>query len=1413
VLQLRLWSIAVLLFALSPLASPAFAATFTVTTTNDSGPGSLRQAIQDANAAPGPDSIAFSIGTGHQTITLAGGLESFSGGGVIDGRTQPGWSGTPLIEINGSGITGTEECLAILNGTTLWSVAVNRCRNVGVVVSGSESAIYGCYIGTDITGTIANPNKIGVQAFTGTIGGTGPGQGNLISGNQSGVDALDGAHVTGNLIGTNASGTAALANTNVGVRVGPGAQSIVGGDTPAEGNVIAGATEYAVLLDQANNPRVVNNQIGMNGNIAMPNPGRGVILLNTQNAWIASNHILGSADGISANVTSAGNIFLSNSIAGNGFGIDLMSTWMDLRGVTPNDAHDGDTDGGNRLQNFPILTSAKLTGGTLVIAGSLDSIANRAFHIELFANPSCDASGHGQGASLLGAVDVTTDAGGMATFETTIGSSLPPGYAVTATATSIADGTSEFSPCVAVEGAGRFGFEVPSSNVSEGGTVNLKVTRTTGTVGTATVNWSPTALDATAGTDFPAAGGTLTFVDGDAEETISFVLPDDAAFEFTEAFNITLSNPSSGSSVDPSRQTSTVIIANNDPVPFVQINHIQVVEGNSGTTPAVFTLTLSQALTMPITVNYGTSPGSASHFFGDFTAATGTVDFQPGQTVKTISVNVLGETANEPDENFFVFGTVVGGQITVQSGMCTILNDDVAPTLSVTDVVVTETDGLSLATITLTTSAPVFADVYFSFVGGTAKYPSDFGAQFGYVYFDGVTTTRTVTVPIVGDDEPEPNEQFYIELHPTGVTATRSRGTITILNDDSGIGPAHQRLAVGESATYVIQLGAPVDTTSTIALSVTGTGVEVPDSITVHPGESQATFDARGVAPGSAAIHIVLPPSLGGDTHTVTATVYTARSIVFTPNELSLYTGQTMTISASLSPASEQPLTIALDAVGDSVLVPATIVIPAGGSTTFEIEAVNEGPIVVHATADGHDTSSLFGHVSETPTTPTILHVAPPTGPVAGGTTLDITGVHFRTDCSVSFDGLPAAGVRFISSTQLAVTTPPHDAGTVDLRLSCGTDHSTLPNGFTYVAAAPEINGVVPSSGNVAGGTEVLISGANFHSSCWPSFGGVPAPRAIVESATSIAATVPAHIAAMVDVTLQCTGADALRAHAFEYIDAPEPSATIESVDPLTAAAGESVTITGLRFRTTDRIAFGTLNAAILSTRAGQHVVRVPELPPGPTSITLTGANGHVTTTGPIFTALEPASPLITSIAPGSAPAGAELRLEGRGFRPGYLVRIGGRIASIVTLEYTKLVVRIDPEVTPGVHPIEIYDAAGLLSGAGPNVTITTGGLAIHGLDTACATTEGGGQLTITGSGFAPGAIVRFRSVAATDVLVVDDTTIRVTVPPGEAGPAVVSVANPDGAGAQLTGRFKYVSPFDPNGGCASGGRARSVRH
>jgi hypothetical protein len=138
-----------------------------------------------------------------------------------------------------------------------------------------------------------------------------------------------------------------------------------------------------------------------------------------------------------------------NAIFDNG----AMAIDLGTAGVTANDAGDADA-GPNGLQNFPVVSGAVAGAGGVHITGSLSSAPNRSYAVEFFASPSCDASGHGEGAQYLGRVDVTTNGAGTAAIDSVLGSAALPGQVVTATATDAATAsTSEFSACVTAVGS------------------------------------------------------------------------------------------------------------------------------------------------------------------------------------------------------------------------------------------------------------------------------------------------------------------------------------------------------------------------------------------------------------------------------------------------------------------------------------------------------------------------------------------------------------------------------------------------------------------------------------------------------------------------------------------------------------------------------------------------------------------------------------------------------------------------------------------------------------------------------------------------------------------------------------------------------------------------------------------------
>jgi len=426
------------------------AATFTVTNTNDSGAGSLRQAILDSNSTPGVQIIDFNIpGGGVQTIALASPLPDTADGVTIDGTTQPGFSGTPLIELNGAGAGASADGLHFTAGSaTVRSLIVNRFTRDGIALAGGAggSTVQGCYIGTNAAGTAAQANgRYGVSVAStpnNLIGGSTAVERNIISGNVlNGVDVsgtpatTTGNIVRGNYVGTNATGTASLANGGHGINV----NACV--NTTILANVISGNSGNGVTIQQntASGTIVQGNLIGTNaGGAGVLGNGNNGVFINSAAGNTVGGVSAGAGNVIFNNVFSGvaisgpgtiNNAVLSNSIGNNGgTGISLNS-------------------GGNNSQAAPSLNYAGGNSSGITVRGSLTSAPNSTYRIEFFSNPACDSGGAGEGTVFLGAGSITTDGSGNASLDVTLPANVIAGQVVTATATDASGNTSQFSSC------------------------------------------------------------------------------------------------------------------------------------------------------------------------------------------------------------------------------------------------------------------------------------------------------------------------------------------------------------------------------------------------------------------------------------------------------------------------------------------------------------------------------------------------------------------------------------------------------------------------------------------------------------------------------------------------------------------------------------------------------------------------------------------------------------------------------------------------------------------------------------------------------------------------------------------------------------------------------------------------------
>jgi hypothetical protein len=334
--------IAILKAGSNPLAIvlTAAASTFTVTNTNDSGTGSLRQAILNANANAGPDTIAFAIpGGGVHTITPATALPVITDPVTIAGATQPGFAGTPLIELNGSNAGSSVDGLKITGGGCVVSgLVINRFNGDGIELSGNGgNIIEGNYIGTNTAGTADMGNALlGVRtaSSTNTIGGTTATARNVISGNDNGgisiTPGATGNLVQGNFIGTNAAGTQAIGNvTGVSTEGQSGniSSNTIGGTAPGARNIISGNLGRGVSLGGTIPGNLVQgNFIGtdVSGTVALGNSSDGVHI-----NFGSMNNMIGGTTSAARNVISAngGNgvrsDYLPNTVQGNFIGTQV----------------------------------------------------------------------------------------------------------------------------------------------------------------------------------------------------------------------------------------------------------------------------------------------------------------------------------------------------------------------------------------------------------------------------------------------------------------------------------------------------------------------------------------------------------------------------------------------------------------------------------------------------------------------------------------------------------------------------------------------------------------------------------------------------------------------------------------------------------------------------------------------------------------------------------------------------------------------------------------------------------------------------------------------------------------------------------------------------------------------------------
>ena len=310
-----------------------------------------------------------------------------------------------------------------------------------------------------------------------------------------------------------------------------------------------------------------------------------------------------------------------------------------------------------------------------------------------------------------------------------------------------------------------------------------------------TVEYATTNLTAKADGltgDYVAKSGTLTFRPGVTNQIITLQINGDTLYENDETFGIRLFNATNAIILT---DLTTVTIRNtvgDDPKPQLSVVSGGVTEGDTGTTQLPMTVQLNTPSGLPVVVNYLTGVATAS-VGRDYRANSGTLIFQAGDTMRTVNIDVIGDTTHEQDETFeFRLRNEIGATILQGVGVGTITDNDSAPTISIADAQVTEGDsGQATAMVTVNLSQvsglAISADV--AAADGTATTADgDYETVPATVTIPAGAQSAVIAIPINGDADPEADEVFTVTLsNPTFAVAGDMTADVTIVNDDGPI--------------------------------------------------------------------------------------------------------------------------------------------------------------------------------------------------------------------------------------------------------------------------------------------------------------------------------------------------------------------------------------------------------------------------------------------------------------------------------------------------------------------------------------------------------------------------------------------------------------------------------------------------
>ncbi len=530
-------------------------------------------------------------------------------------------------------------------------------------------------------------------------------------------------------------------------------------------------------------------------------------------------------------------------------------------------------------------------------------------------------------------------------------------------ANSTATGTitnDDAAPTVSIAG----GTSVLEGNA---GTTNMVFTASlsgNATSKTVTVQYTTANGSANAGSDYVATSGTLTFAPGVTTQLITVAVIGDTIDEEDESFSVNLSAPTNAT-LGTSSSNGTIL--DDDAAPTVSLSSASAVEGDSGTSPLIFTASLSAASGKQVTVVYATVDDTATTADGDYVATSGTITFAPGVTTQLITVLVNGDTKDESDETFNVTLSSPANATLGGNGVGTIQNDDNPPSIAFGNLLVSSLEGDAgttdyVFTVNLSNPSGNTVTVEYATSDISAQEGSDYVGATGTLTFSPGTTTQLVTVTVNGDTVKEANESFRVTLaNATDATLPPPNEPAigTILNDDGphlSFEQANVSHPEGNSGTtefvFAVNIGqtdaedVTVEYTTVDGTATAGSDyVATSGTLTFAPGESVQFItvlvngDSALETDETFSIQLSNPTNATLDSNSATGTIVNDDALLIGISDASVQEGDTgetnqMVFTVNLSSESTDTVTVEYDTVAGTATAGSDYT-PTSGTLTF----------------------------------------------------------------------------------------------------------------------------------------------------------------------------------------------------------------------------------------------------------------------------------------------------------------------------------------------------------------------------------------------------------------------------------------------------------------------------------------------